>query len=66
MRALTACKSKRLMFGSRDHRLVQLTAVLLLGEVEWAGAGEQDQHHLVAHCTSHLQRNSDTAEEGES
>lgn len=34
--------------------LAPLTAVLALEEVDWAGVGGQDQHHLVALLPLHL------------
>lgn len=39
--------------------LALLTAVLVLEEVDWAGVGGQDQHHLVTRRPSHLQQDGD-------
>lgn len=39
--------------------MVQLTAVLASVEVDWAGVGSGDHHHLVGQHLSHLQQKSD-------
>lgn len=48
-----------LMYSGIRWFLAVLTAVLVLEEVDWAGVGGQDQHHLVAHHPSDLKQNGD-------